>query len=95
MNSSRGIGPFRPKGSSPHKLAQLICSEDPSRPSTQVAQSETIEHTDGFSQTLTPDVVSRARSTEPDRLQRQLSGDLDAIILTALTQRTQPALRLG
>ena len=35
--------------------------------------------------------MSRARSTEPDRLKRQLRGDLDAIVLTAL--RKEPAQR--
>ncbi len=41
--------------------------------------------------TLTPELVSRTREGQPDKLRRRLAGDLDEIILTAL--RKEPDRR--
>src|SRR5262249_39156368 len=39
--------------------------------------------------TITPESVSRARGSHPDRLKRQLEGDLDNIVLKAIRKEPQ------
>ena len=42
---------------------------------------------------MTPEAVCDARSTRPERLERQLAGDLDNILMMAL--RKEPERRYG
>ena len=42
---------------------------------------------------MTPELVCSARSTKPERLERQLSGDIDNILMMAL--RKEPERRYG
>jgi len=63
------------------ELAAL--DQDPDRPSasvTRVTERTTLQGT----VQIGPERVSKARSTQPDRLRRQLEGDLDTIVLKAL-----------
>lgn len=55
------------------------------RPSDAVATLFTRELPDGSTETLTPEQVSMLRSDVPHRLQRRLAGDLDTIVLRALS----------
>ena len=76
-----------PTGSSEHTLEELehvVCEEVPQAPSTAVTRTEEISLADGTRQAITPAAVSLARGTEPERLRRQLDGDLDTIVLKAL-----------
>src|SRR5262249_33422919 len=62
-----------------HEIARVICEEPPTRPSAAVTQpgSET-EGGDG------PNVSSWSRGVSPEELRRELTGNVDGILLKAL-----------
>lgn len=66
--------------------------QPPMRPSAVVVRSEALE-AGASAQRLDPEALAHARATRPERLRRQLRGDLDTIVLTAL--REEPAGRYG
>ena len=76
-----GRRPYRVRGRTPSEIEHLICTKEPTRPSTALAKVGKGP----------PEDVGRARKTSPDQLQRVLRGDLDMIALTAL--RKEPARR--
>jgi serine/threonine protein kinase/tetratricopeptide (TPR) repeat protein len=86
-----GHRPYRSTGTPPHELARVICDQEPMRPSTAIANIEIVTHDEAKSHTITPESVSGARGTQPNKLRRRLSGDLDNIILMAL--RKEPVRR--
>ena len=87
-----GHRPYRLPGRLLHHIERIVCEEMPTRPSTAVVQIEEVEVSgDGGTQSITPEQVSRARSTSIERLRRRLAGDLDNIVLMAL--RKEPARR--
>jgi serine/threonine-protein kinase len=73
-------------------IEKAICEAEPERPSLAVGRTVSATAGDGV-HTVTPAGVSHARGTTPDRLRRQLSGDLDTITLKAL--RKEPERRYG
>ncbi len=82
-----GQRPYRLGGLSPGEVERVICDEEPARPSTAVTRPADT----GATRPATPEEISRMRATEPDKLRRLLSGDLDTIVLKAL--RKDPARR--
>ena len=87
-----GHRPYRSTSTPTHELARVICELEPAKPSTAITSVEVITHGETKPQTtITPESVSRARDTQPDKLRRRLSGDLDNIVLMAL--RKEPARR--
>jgi eukaryotic-like serine/threonine-protein kinase len=86
-------------GRPPHLLAGLapqatvlaVCEDEPITPAVRVTRTEKLPGTKGSTLEVTPGTVAHARGTTPDRLRRQLSGDLDAIVMMAL--RKEPARR--
>lgn len=62
---------------SPLRMEELICREQPPRPSRAVAASDSAGE------------VASARGTQPARLLRQLRGDLDTIVMKALAKEPQ------
>lgn len=81
-----GQRPYRFEPATPVEIERVVCGRQPSPPSTAVTRQETIRHSDGTAETITPQGVSHARGTRPDRLRRRLSGDLDNIVLKALAK---------
>jgi serine/threonine protein kinase len=67
-----GHRPYRMNNRVMHEIVRVICEEAPTRPSTAVTQD------------VTPDALSRARETTPGELKRELSGDIDSMLLKAL-----------
>src|SRR5688572_6478963 len=72
-----GHGPYRVSSTSPLELATAVCEQDPERPSQRAARGS-------------PEAAAR-RGTTPERLSRQLDGDLDGIVL--MTLRKEPSKR--
>ena len=66
-----------------YEIVRVICEEPPTRPSTAVSLPD---GTNGEPDTVTPEMVSRARDASPAELRRQLSGDLDNILLKSLSK---------
>jgi non-specific serine/threonine protein kinase/serine/threonine-protein kinase len=77
-----GHRPYAPESRGIEALWEHVRNRPPRRPST------VIRALDGD---VTPDAVSAARAARPDRLERQLVGDLDNILLMAL--RKEPERR--
>lgn len=88
-----GHRPYHLVNHAPHELARVIGEQQPAKPSTAAASVEILTRGDDTKpQTaITPEAVSRARDTQPDKLHRLLSGDLDNVILMAM--RKEPARR--
>jgi serine/threonine protein kinase len=85
-----GHRPYRVASSSPIEIIQAICEQEPDRPSTAVARVETIPTGDGDTRvTVTPESVSKERGSQPDKLRRELEGDLDNIVLKAMRKEPQ------
>lgn len=82
-----GHRPYQFSSSAFHDTARVICEVEPPKPSTMVMRTETITGSDGREKaTISPAEVSRARKETPEKLRRQLAGDLDNIVLMALSK---------
>ena len=79
-----GRRPYRFKTRLYSEIEEKICQKVPGRPSTAAVRTIPDARLDVLE-------VSDRRSTAPDRLRRQLSGDLDAIAMKAL--KKEPELR--
>lgn len=79
-----GSSPYRLTSQSLPEVERVICTTAPQKPSTAAARPESRE-------AHAAENVSRARGTQPARLRRRLSGDLDNICLMAL--RKEPERR--
>lgn len=86
-----GHRPYRFERNTLGAVERAVLETEPTRPSTAVNQIEERQRRDGSMETLTPEAISHARSTEPARLRRRLAGDLDTITLKAL--RKEPDRR--
>ena len=80
-----GRRPYRMKSNTVHELARVICDEEPDKPSIAITKTDR-----GMpQQPARMEELSRKRSTEPDRLERGLRGDLDNILLKAMRKEPQ------
>jgi serine/threonine-protein kinase len=70
---------------SPRAVFEVVCEQDPERPSDSVVSSN------GAATGPPPAELATSRATTPERLRRQLRGDLDAIVAMAL--RKEPGRR--
>jgi eukaryotic-like serine/threonine-protein kinase len=70
-----------------------VCEDDAEAPSTVIRRVRRIQVDDSPPQNITPESVSQTREGDPERLERRLRGDLDAIVLKAL--RKDPKDRYG
>lgn len=87
-----GHCPYRFKSRIPHEIERTICEQDPEKPSTAILRRlEALSPDEGPRSTSTPESLSKLRAVTPAGLRRQLSGDLDAIILMSL--RKEPHRR--
>lgn len=76
-----GSSPYQLTSQSLPEVERVICTTAPQKPSTVALRSSDV----------TPEKVSACRGTQPARLRRKLSGDLDNICLMAL--RKEPERR--
>jgi serine/threonine protein kinase/tetratricopeptide (TPR) repeat protein len=88
-NLLTGHPPYRQSTRDPLSLVQAICEENPVRPSSVIGRVEEVKKTDGSTATLTPESVSELRNGEPRALRSQLAGDLDNIVLKAMSKEPQ------
>ncbi len=83
-----GHRPFSVNALSPAQMQNVICETMPEPPSRALGTRPTI---DGRRVDEDPKPIAADRGTSPERLRRQLRGDLDTIVLCAL--RKEPARR--
>ncbi|HEX3126118.1 MAG TPA: tetratricopeptide repeat protein [Thermoanaerobaculia bacterium] len=74
-----GRSPYRLKHGLPHELEMAILEQEPERP------SQALDREDG----PPAERIAAARCMKPRELRRQLRGDLDTIVLTALRKEPQ------
>ncbi len=85
-----GHRPYRLTSRSPDEIARVICEQEPEKPSTAIRRLEEVPGTDGTSRlSLTPEMVSKTREGEVEKLRRRLKGDLDNIVLMAMRKEPQ------
>jgi eukaryotic-like serine/threonine-protein kinase len=80
-----GHRPYKFPSRVPHAIAQIICEQEPQKPSTVINRIETNPY--GFSNAadvISPESVSRTREGQVEKLRRRLQGDLDNIVLMAM-----------
>ncbi|CAM2064901.1 Non-specific serine/threonine protein kinase [Sulfidibacter corallicola] len=83
-----GHSPYRFTTNARHDLERAVLDQDPRRPSTLLQRRKSGQEANtGF----TLEEICRNRDIAPKRLQRVLSGDLDAIVMKAL--RKEPEQR--
>ena len=83
-----GHRPYHVSSRPPHEVMRVICESQPTKPSEAVARTEVITTSDGTSNSITPEMVSRTRGGQPDKLRKRLSGDLDNIVLMAMRKES-------
>jgi WD40 repeat protein/serine/threonine protein kinase len=73
LTGSTPLDAGRLRGTSYAEVQRMICEEEPPRPSTKLS-------------TLVEEraVVAKCRGTDPERLRREIAGDLDWIVMRAL-----------
>jgi non-specific serine/threonine protein kinase/serine/threonine-protein kinase len=82
-----GHRPYKFTSRLPHAIAQIVCEQEPERPSTVINRVETSPYS--VSDTVSPESVSRTREGQIDKLRRRLQGDLDNIVLMAMRKEPQ------
>ena len=85
-----GHRPYALSGRSPSEIERVICEEPPPPPSTTINRARTTS-AEPHPEDTSPKHISHTRRTSPARLQKQLRGELDTILLTAL--RKEPERR--
>jgi serine/threonine protein kinase len=69
-----------------HEIVRVVCEQPPTRPSTVITQPVETRTADGKAGTLPPETSGRLRQASLSELKRELSGDLDNIVLKALNK---------
>lgn len=83
-----GHRPYRISSHAAHDIERAVCEFEPERPSMVLWRSETRESSES-SAIGTPQSVSAVRDGSPQKLNRNLRGDLDNIIMMALRKEPQ------
>ena len=79
-----GRKPYKMDPSSVSSMVDVVLKQNPARPSEVVLNSDTVSDHVGDTREVTPDEISRQRDTSVRRLQQQLHGDLDQVVLKSL-----------
>jgi serine/threonine protein kinase len=82
-----GHRPYKFTSRVPHAIAQIVCEQEPEKPSTVINRVETNPY--AISDTVSPESVSRTREGQIEKLRRRLQGDLDNIVLMAMRKEPQ------
>jgi serine/threonine protein kinase len=80
--------PYQLKGDTPDEIRRAVCDQQPEKPSTTLTRFQE-GRTGARKKSLTAEAVAAMRATIPEKLRRQLSGDLDTIVLKALRKEPQ------
>jgi serine/threonine protein kinase/Tfp pilus assembly protein PilF len=86
-----GHRPYRFNNRAPHEIARVICDEEPDRPSTKITREDNLLPTGSSGATTLGEICLFRGAKDLKDLQKELSGDLEKIILKSL--RKEPAER--
>jgi len=86
-----GHRPYRLINRAPHEIARVICEEEPTPPSVIITRPADLlpNANRGDDEATTLRKVYSARSSTLEILRRQLSGDLDTIVMRALRKEAE------
>ncbi|MBV9484066.1 MAG: protein kinase [Acidobacteria bacterium] len=80
--------PYRLRKNSQHEILTAICNQEPEKPSTAISRMQSdFDQERNPSETL--ESLAKVRATIPQKLQRQLRGELDNIVLKTLRKEPQ------
>ena len=77
------LRPYQVKTDSAAEILRAVCDQEPLRPSTAITHADK-----GNAGATTPEGRALMRGTVPEKLRRQLRGDLDTIVLKALRKES-------
>jgi non-specific serine/threonine protein kinase/serine/threonine-protein kinase len=80
--------PYQVKTDAPAEILRAVCDQEPARPSTAITRAENGD-AGAREKKWTPELRAQMRGTVPEKLKRQLRGDLDTIVLKALRKEPQ------
>ncbi len=87
-----GHRPYRLVNRAPHEIARVICEEEPTPPSVIITRAEDLlPHLAAGDEATTLKQLYSTRNASLESLRRELSGDLDTIMMRAL--RKEPEWR--
>ena len=86
-----GHRPYRFPNRAPHEIARVICEEEPDRPSTGITREDNLLPTGASEATTLADIYHFRGAANIEVLQKELTGDLEKIILKCL--RKEPSER--
>ncbi len=87
-----GHRPYRLRNRAPHEIARVICEDAPTPPSICVGRKEDLlPNLYSGDEATTLQLIYTSRGTNLETLRRELSGDLDSIVMQAL--RKEPEWR--
>ncbi|MFQ5638788.1 MAG: tetratricopeptide repeat protein [bacterium] len=84
-----GQRPFHFTSQAPAEIEKVICTTEPEKPSTAVGKKKPATRQTRSESAIGTDEISARRATQPERLKRQLAGDLDNICLKALKKESE------
>jgi serine/threonine protein kinase/tetratricopeptide (TPR) repeat protein len=80
-----GHRPYRFKSRAPHEIARVICEEEPMRPSTGITRKDNLLPTGASpSATSLSDILLSRRAKDVESLRKELSGEIESVILKCL-----------
>jgi serine/threonine protein kinase/tetratricopeptide (TPR) repeat protein len=79
-----GHRPYQFHNRAPHEIARVICDEEPERPSSGITREDGLLPTGTSEATTLIDVYVLRGAANFDDLRRELSGDIEKIVLKAL-----------
>lgn len=79
-----GKRPYRFSSLAPHDIARVVCEEEPAIPAMVITGDEFSSEFSSEEYRKNLEILSRNRQTTPESLRRDLSGDLQNILLKAL-----------
>ena len=80
-----GRRPYAIRTGGAQELQELVCEREPERPSTRATRTPSVDEPEA----PTPAAIASSRGTSPERLERVLTGDLDAIVMMALRKEAR------
>ncbi|HET9407500.1 MAG TPA: protein kinase [Candidatus Sulfotelmatobacter sp.] len=80
--------PYKLKGDNPDEIRQAVCEQEPEKPSTTLIKFDSTRAA-GRDKSITAESIAALRATVPEKLRRQLAGDLDNIVMKALRKEPQ------
>ncbi len=82
-----GHRPYNFTSESPPEVFRVICEQEPVKPSSAVSRAARKITAEAYAETaITSESTSKNREGHPDKLRRRLAGDLDNIVMKAISK---------